>query len=188
MEPRISVETTLIDLGRLTFRRSFGPPDLTAWHELLDCIALHDPDVEQAGDHISWRLDPSSSFSTKSLYRAIAPTPSLEPLVLIWWIQLPLKIRIFMWQWIRGRVPSGVEVLKQNVPGDRICPLCGTEEGSNIIFSCVSAQFLWSCLRGVVGGNWCHNNFPTLFAELQASALSVRHIRWLTVGVLAWTL
>ena len=52
----------------------------------------------------------------------------------------------------------------------------------------MSAQFLWSYFREIVGGSWDHNNFPALFAELQAIPPAVRHIRWLAVGVLAWTL
>ena len=94
-----------------------------------------------------------------------------------------------IWQWIRGRIPSGTEVLKRHRLGDGICPLCGTAEDSNhIFFSCVSAQFLWSCLREVVGGRWCNTSFPVLFVELQATTPRSRHIRWLSIGVLAWTL
>ena len=94
-----------------------------------------------------------------------------------------------MWQWIRGWIPSGVEVQKRNGPGNGLCPLCGTIEDSNdIFFSCVSAQFLWSYFRKAVGGHWCHSNFPDLFSELQASPQRTRHIRWLEIGVLAWTL
>ena len=53
-----------------------------------------------------------------------------------------------MWQWIRGRVPSGVEVLKRHGPGDGLCPLCDTAEDSNhIFFSGVN-----SC--GVASGKW----------------------------------
>ncbi|XP_073360938.1 uncharacterized protein [Aegilops tauschii subsp. strangulata] len=98
---------------------------------------------------------------------AIAPSPGHEALTTIWAIWLPLKIRIFLWQWIRGRLPSGVEVLKRNGPGDGWCPLCRPEEDTNhIFFTCVSAQFLWSCFRELVGGSWDHNNLPALFAEL----------------------
>ena len=111
-----------------------------------------------------------------------------SPLVTVWSICLPLKIWIFMWQWIRGRLPSGVEVRKRNGPGSGLCPLCGVPKDSSHIFSCVSARFVWSCFRDVVGGNWCHTNFPDLFDELQSSPLSSRHIRWLEIGVLAWTL
>ena len=54
-------------------------------------------DVADAPDAISWRLDPSGRFSTKSLYAAIAPSSAPEPFGLIWDIRLPLKIRIFLW-------------------------------------------------------------------------------------------
>uniref|UniRef100_A0A453CBJ1 Reverse transcriptase zinc-binding domain-containing protein n=2 Tax=Aegilops tauschii subsp. strangulata TaxID=200361 RepID=A0A453CBJ1_AEGTS len=189
VDPRISVETTLIDLGRLAFRRPFGPPEVAAWHDLLDAVALHEPDLSQPLDRLSWRLEPSGRFSTQSLYRAIAPSPSPAIFEYIWTIRLPLKIRIFMWQWIRGRLPSGVEVIKHHGPGDGLCPLCGTEETLNhIFFSCVSAQFLWGCLREVIGGVWCNTNFPDLLAEIQATPISGRHIRWLLIGVLAWTI
>ena len=94
-----------------------------------------------------------------------------------------------MWQWIHDRIPSGVEVRKRNGPGTGLCPLCATPEDSNhIFFSCVSVQFVWRCFREVVGGNWCHTNFPDLYTELQSSPLASRHIRWLEIGVIAWTL
>uniref|UniRef100_A0A453N7P7 Reverse transcriptase zinc-binding domain-containing protein n=1 Tax=Aegilops tauschii subsp. strangulata TaxID=200361 RepID=A0A453N7P7_AEGTS len=97
VDPRVSVETALIDLGRLAFRRPFGPPETIAWHELLDTVALHEPHLAHPHDLLSWSLEPSGIFSTKSLYRAIAPTPAHEPLVAVWAVRLPLKIRIFLW-------------------------------------------------------------------------------------------
>uniref|UniRef100_A0A453T8T6 Reverse transcriptase zinc-binding domain-containing protein n=1 Tax=Aegilops tauschii subsp. strangulata TaxID=200361 RepID=A0A453T8T6_AEGTS len=100
--PTISVQQALIDLGRLAFWRPFGPLEVAAWHELLDCIALHEPTVDAGPDEVRWRLEPSGQFSTKSLYAAIAPSSAPPPLQTVWSIRLPLRIRIFMWQWIRG--------------------------------------------------------------------------------------
>ncbi|KAI4978322.1 hypothetical protein ZWY2020_014876 [Hordeum vulgare] len=151
--PRISVEEALMDLGRLAFRRPFGPMDTLTWQDLLESIALHAPDLDRPDDRISWRLEPLGCFSMKSLYQAIAPFQSIEPFAALCEIRLPLMIRIFLWQWLRGRLPSSVEVLKRNGPGDGICPLCAKEGDSNhIFFSCMSVQFLWGCLRKVVGG------------------------------------
>ena len=100
-----------------------------------------------------------------------------------------VKIRIFLWQWIRGRLPTGVEVLKRHGPGDGMCPLCATVEDANhIFFTCASAQFLWSYFRAVLGGGWCNSNFLNLFEELLASAIGTHHIMWLVNGRLAWTL
>ncbi|KAI4967022.1 hypothetical protein ZWY2020_034443 [Hordeum vulgare] len=97
VDPWIFVEASLINLGRLAFRRPFGPPDTVAWHELLVTTTLHEPYVDQIADRTSWHLEPSHKFSMKSLYRAIASIPALEPFEMIWKIRLPLKIRIFMW-------------------------------------------------------------------------------------------
>ena len=69
------------------------------------------------------------------------------------------------------------------------CPLCGTMEDSNyIFFSSISTQFMWTCLRETIRGHWCNTNFPGLYVEIQASPPSGRYIRWLVIGVLAWTL
>uniref|UniRef100_A0A453DSW9 Reverse transcriptase zinc-binding domain-containing protein n=1 Tax=Aegilops tauschii subsp. strangulata TaxID=200361 RepID=A0A453DSW9_AEGTS len=102
VDPRISVERALIDLGRLAFRRPFGPPETVDWQELLDCIALHEPQVDAGPDSVQWHLEPLGQFSTKFLYRAVAPSSAPPPLTAVWHVRLPLKIRIFMWQWIRG--------------------------------------------------------------------------------------
>lgn len=132
VDPRVSVEAALIDLGRLAFRRPFGPTEVAAWDALLQSIALQPLDVDNTHDSVSWRLETSGHFSTKSLYQAIAPSTAPEPFSLIWDIRLPLKIRIFLWQWIRGRLPFGVEVLKRNGPGDGICPLCDTSVSAQV--------------------------------------------------------
>lgn len=91
--------------------------------------------------------------------------------------------------WIRGHVPSGVEVPKRNGPDNGLCLICETLEDSNhIFFVCVTAQFLWNCFREAAGDSWCNTNFPDLFEELHAS-LRLHHIkRWLDIGILAWTL
>ncbi|KAE8779659.1 ABC transporter G family member 37 [Hordeum vulgare] len=169
VEPRTSVKVALSGLGRLAFRRTFGPPDVVSWDEMLECIALHTPGVDSVSDRISWRLELSGHFSTRSLYQDIAPSTTPDAITVVWAIKLPLKTRIFLWQWIRGRVPSGLEVLKHNGPGDGLCPLCETvEDSSHIFFACAMAQFLWSCFREAVGGHGCHTNAPNLFAEIQS--------------------
>ena len=40
VDPWVSVKVALIDLGCLAFRWPFGPPEVAAWDELLECIAL----------------------------------------------------------------------------------------------------------------------------------------------------
>ena len=83
VDPRVSVETALIDLGRLAFCRPFGPLEVAAWDALLQDIALLPMNVEDTQDGISWRLEPSGCFSTKSLVGVLVrhmPTGGLS-----WW-------------------------------------------------------------------------------------------------------
>ena len=83
VDPLISVERALIDLGRLAFRRPFGPPDSADSRELLDCVTLHEPIVDAGADQVRWRLVPSGQFSTKSLNQAIAPSTAPAPLTAV---------------------------------------------------------------------------------------------------------
>ena len=57
--PQISVAAALIDLEQLALRRPFGPAENPDWQELLDCIAVHEPDLTIDDDRARWRLEPS---------------------------------------------------------------------------------------------------------------------------------
>lgn len=70
-------------------------------------------------------------------------------------VPLPLKIKIFVWQLPRDRLPSRTEVIKQNGPNDGLCPLCGAQETrTNIFFACIAAYFLWCFSRDALGPEW----------------------------------
>lgn len=48
---------------------------------------------------------------------------------------------------------------------------------------------MWRCLRKAVGGSWCHDNLPGMFAEvLRSHGATVRLSLWVTIGVLLWIL
>ena len=98
----------LTDLGAIAFRRTFGATEREQWEELLSCIALNPPSLEP--DVLSWHLEPSGRFSTRSLYQAIVPSPGPVELTVLWEIKIPLKICIFLWQWVHGRLPSSTQI------------------------------------------------------------------------------
>ncbi|KAE8782470.1 putative carbohydrate esterase [Hordeum vulgare] len=116
----------------MTFRRSFAPLERDLWDELIQCVALHSATLEE--DVIHWQLEPTGRFSTKSLYQAILRTPGPIELNIPWEFKLPLKIKSFLWQLVRGRAPSGMEVPKRHDPSDGLCPLCSVPEDYNQIF------------------------------------------------------
>jgi hypothetical protein len=92
----------------LQFRRSFGPEELEAWelllHELLQAQLTTDV------DQVKWALEPGGKFFVSSLYRKINQGPSLPREKLIWKAKLPLKIKIFLWQMAKGKMPANDQI------------------------------------------------------------------------------
>ena len=51
--------------------------------------------------------------------------------------------------------PSGIEVVKRNVPGNGLCVFCGVlETRTHIFFACLAGKFLWYFVREALGPNW----------------------------------
>uniref|UniRef100_A0ACD5XXA3 Uncharacterized protein n=1 Tax=Avena sativa TaxID=4498 RepID=A0ACD5XXA3_AVESA len=102
---------------------------------------------------------------------------------------LPLSIRIFLWQLLRDRLPSGVEVSKRNGPGNGLCPLCGFPEScTHIMFMCPAAQFLWNFVREALGPAWRVQDLGE-FLETKANRTGRgRHLFWLVFAAITWSL
>lgn len=134
-----------------------------------DTILSDHPDVMYC------RLDPSVRFTSKSLYDRLAMGQGLDELRDIWKTMVPPKIKIFLWQLIRGRLPSGDQVRKCSGPANGICPLSDVDENLNhIFFYCVSTQFLWECFREVWENGWCPTNFPEFYQLLAGCSGSLQ--------------
>uniref|UniRef100_A0A8I6WRZ5 Reverse transcriptase zinc-binding domain-containing protein n=1 Tax=Hordeum vulgare subsp. vulgare TaxID=112509 RepID=A0A8I6WRZ5_HORVV len=105
--------------------------------------------VSSGRDSVSWGLSPSGEFSVSSAYLALCRVPVLLWLSPLWKALLPLKIKIFVWQLLRDRLPLGTDVLKRHGPGNGICPLCHVPETrTHILFSCVALKpFGALCVR-----------------------------------------
>ena len=146
--PLLSVAVALADLGVVTFRRTFGAAEREQWDELVECIALRSPSLEP--DTLSWHLEPNGRFSTRSLYQVIVPTPGPAELCVLWEINLPLKIRIFLWQWVRGRLPSGTEVRKRMALGMAFVPFAWYRKTATTS----SCDALRCSSYGVASGRW----------------------------------
>lgn len=116
---------------RPMFRRMFGIAETAEWQNLQ--LLLHDITLSPGRDQVSWKLESSGQFSTGSLYREIfRAAPSID-LSGIWKAKIPAKIKIFLWQMARNRIPSGDQVRKRHGPGDGKCPWCGMDEDSDQI-------------------------------------------------------
>jgi hypothetical protein len=60
-----------------------------------------------------------------------------------------------VWQLLRDRLPSRVEVAKRHGPGNGLCPLCAIPETTHhIVFTYPAAHFLWSLVFEALGPEW----------------------------------
>ncbi|XP_071683729.1 uncharacterized protein [Lolium perenne] len=160
-DPEISIERAYEGDGwRIFFRRSFGQEETTLWQQLVQ--DLEDVVPSEGGDKVLWKLEASGRFSVKSLYNSLVQGP-VSPLgSAIWKGRIPTKIKIFLWQMSRGRLPSNDQILKRRGPSDGLCALCGLPENVNhIFFRCVLAQFVWAGVRDMLGVTWNPSCFTT---------------------------
>uniref|UniRef100_A0ACD5WHI9 Uncharacterized protein n=1 Tax=Avena sativa TaxID=4498 RepID=A0ACD5WHI9_AVESA len=129
----------------IPFRRTFNNAEAADFVRLRGSLPLS---LSVERDEISWSQSPSGAFSVGSAYRTLFQGPELLWASHLWKAPLPLSVSIFVWQLLRDRLPSGVEVSKRNGPGDGLCPLCGIPEScTHIMFTCPAAQFLWNFIR-----------------------------------------
>ena len=167
------------------FRRTFGQAESNDWTRRRAALPLVLPEYL---DMVSWRPTPTVVLSVSTTYHSLCPSPTTPSLSPLWKAPVPLKIKIFVWQLLRDRLPSGTEVLTRNGPGDGICPLCAVPEtGTHILFSCTTARVLWTYVREALGPDWEALNLAD-FLQLRALQPSRHHrLFWLIFVAMSWT-
>jgi len=103
------------------------PRENVNWKELLSLlqnVVL----VQDLRDDVTWALDGSKSFTTKSLYRFLTQRgvciPASED---VWKSKLPLKIKIFMWQLKHNKLQVAASLKKKRL--ERGCSLLFMRQG-----------------------------------------------------------
>jgi hypothetical protein len=172
---------------RILFRRALDQGDLQAWSELSALV--EDIELEDVPTTISWSLNPSGQFSTKSLYLSLCKAPEVPITKLIWKCQLPLKLKIFTWQLLKGRLPSSDHIHAWGGASDGKCVLCGKlEDVDHIFFQCHLAEFLWSGVRAMFRVNWNPRNRQDWIIILNSLAVKPRRLLWTFFAAQCWSL
>lgn len=61
----------------------------------------------------------------------------------IWTSRIPLKVKIFLWQFYLNRLPTTYQMRLRHWKGDNKCWLCGVPEDLNhVLFCCLMARFV----------------------------------------------
>jgi hypothetical protein len=80
----------------IPFRRRLRGELLDHWHYILNTLPLAPSHDEN--DRITWSLNKSAIFSTRSIYTLLEKNLAGSHNNWIWKSKIPLKIKIFMWQ------------------------------------------------------------------------------------------
>ena len=79
-----------------------------------------------------------------------------------------MKIRVFLWQLVRKRLPTNGNIHSRHGPSTGNCALCGEfEDEDHIFFSCHLAKFMWSAVRELLSCTWNPRCFADIYRLLQ---------------------
>jgi hypothetical protein len=108
---------------RVTFRRELGFGERVEWDNLsrlVEGLTLSEP-----RDLISWSLEPSGSFSVRSLYKRMCQGIPHKHFGVLWGINAPLEVRIFLWQLAEKRLQSNENIRKRRALPMGVVPCVG---------------------------------------------------------------
>ena len=136
-------------------------------------------DLTLQKDSVSWALEANGAYSSNSMYLKLCQGLEFQPAADAWKATVPLNIKIFIWQLIRGRLPSNDQLLKRKGPSNGKCCMCSQpENATHIFFECVLDKFLWSGLRSMLSVTWNPANFTEWFNIIQGFRVHTRKILW----------
>ena len=143
----------------------------------------------QGPDRLIWALEPSGRFSVSLLYRKLCEGTPRKHFCEIWRVAAPWKIKVFLWQLIRKRLPSNDNIRHRHGPSNGRCALCGEFEDTNhIFFTCPLAKFMWSAMRELLQCDWNPACFPDVYRELRRYMGQPKRILWSCCAALVWSL
>jgi hypothetical protein len=171
----------------IAFRRQFGTAETVEWDNLRREVMGWHPGLEE--DKVSWSLDASGTYTTNSVYLALTQGATVTCFKDAWRTRVPPKIRVFLWQLIRGRLPSAEQVAKRHGPSDGRCALCQEIEDCNhIFFSCPIAKLMWAGVRELLHCDWNPAGPGEFIAIAQGLYGPLRRLVWFTFAAMCWTL
>jgi hypothetical protein len=95
-------------------------------------------------DSFVWKLTASGSFSVKSLYLHHMTDHSVFRNKYLWKLNVPLKIKVFMWFLHRRVILTKDNLSKRNRNGSKKCCFCNQDETIQHLFiDCPLAKVVW---------------------------------------------
>lgn len=169
------------------FVRELTQVEADSWAEV--CTMVGDTHLSAGQDEVSWALASSGRFSVKSLYEKLTEGQVMAPYKDIWQVRVPLKIKVFLWQLLRNKLPTSDNIAKRHGPSSGMCAVCGSlEDANHVFFRCHLARFAWSAVREAAGVSWNPSSGADLLNLLAPLQGSSKRVIWRSVGALLWSL
>ena len=128
--PEISISELSAQGWVLDFRCSLSPVELEDWKRLTACFPL----LSEEEDSVVWPHSSSGRFSVKLAYSKLTSGGRTAKFKDIWSAHIPPKIKFFLWQAFRRKLPAADQIKKRNGPGSDRCELCGALDNTEHIF------------------------------------------------------
>jgi hypothetical protein len=166
-EPEVTFQECIAKNFVISFRRRLHTGILEQWN-YIQSKAL-EVNMDEADDTISWSLNKSGLFTTKSVYKYLESGVCGPNYKWIWKSALPLKIKIFLWQMMQNVVLTRDNLKKRNWGGNPTFSFCNQlEDRNHLFYSCSSARVMWGALGFVLGTNRCPSSFGQSWAWFYA--------------------
>jgi len=108
---------------------------------------LQEVSLQRGKDIPIWVLENSGQYTSRAMYRFLSYGGVVNKrMEKLWHTKLPLKLKIFMWLAIQGRIQTGAALKQKKWKGDENCSLCKSLESVEHVLSSV----LWPVLFGQV--------------------------------------
>ena len=147
--------------------------------------------LTEEDDRVTWKLDKSGKFSTRSMYRYITFAGVVDVRMMeIWNTKIPLKVKIFLWMAWHDRIQTAQQFRRRNWDGSKVCKFRGKDETvDHLLFQCSIAVVTWCCVRNSLG--WSRspssiNNFQEVF--LDSAGGNKNRFQWWVIARVGWAI
>jgi hypothetical protein len=129
------------NIPNLSFRRAIIRVKQVEWHNLLNLMATIY--LEESRDKFISEAHRDGLFSVHSMYFLLMNTPPVNRNIL-WSLNLPLKIKIFLWYLGRGVTLTKHNLAKRGWKGCLKCSFCNQNVSiQHLLFDCYLARNIW---------------------------------------------
>ena len=107
----------------------------------------------------------------------------------LWKSKLPMKLKVFMWLALRGRIQTGVALKRKNWKGDANCIICNTPETvDHVLFQCVMAKFVWTSFKEALGWERVPSNMADLLTHWIPLGCADYDVNFFLFVIVAWAM